>query len=153
MFPLLRMLGKGLMLKTTYLVSKVFEKLEYNRIFDHLEKWGCFSNFQAGFRSCRSTADLLTVVSYRIARAFNRYQATRAVALDISKAFNRVWHPDLLHKHRSYGIPGQIIGLISSFLSNKWFQVVLDGMSSQKYPVNTGVPQGSVLGPTLSTIH
>ena len=80
------------MLKTTYLVSKVFEKLEYNRIVDHLEKWDCFSNFQYGFRSCRSTADLLTVVSDRIARAFNRYRATRAVALDISKAFNRVWH-------------------------------------------------------------
>ena len=50
-------------------------------------------------------------------------------------------------------MPGQIFGLISSILSNKWFQVVLDGMSSQKYPVNTGVLQGSVLGPTLSTIH
>ena len=54
-----------------------------------------FSDIQYGFRSSRSTADLLTVVSNRIARAFNRYVATRAVTLDISKAFDRVWHADI----------------------------------------------------------
>ena len=70
-------------------VSKVFEKLVTNRIFDHLEKCDLFSDFQYGFRSSRSTADLITVVSDRIARAFNRSGATRAVALDISKAFDR----------------------------------------------------------------
>ena len=80
-----------------------------------------FSDFQYGFRSSGSTADLLTVVSDRIARAFNRSGATRAVALDISKAFNRVWHAGLLHKLKSYGISGQIFGLISSFLRNGGF--------------------------------
>ena len=52
-------------------VSKVFEKLVNNRIVDHLEKCDLFSDFQFGFRSFQSTADLLTVVSDRIARAFN----------------------------------------------------------------------------------
>ena len=56
------------------------------------------------FRSSRSTADLLTVVSDRIARAFNRSGATRAITLDISKAFERVWHAGLLHKLKFYGI-------------------------------------------------
>ena len=65
-------------------VSKVFEKLLNNRIVDQLEKSGLSSDFQCGFRSSRSTADLLTVVSATIARAFNRPGATRAVALDIS---------------------------------------------------------------------
>ena len=113
-------------------VSKVFEKLVNNRIVDQLEKCGLFSDFQYGFRSSRSTADLLTVVSDRIARAFNRSGATRAVALDISKAFDRVWHAGLLHKLKSYGISGQIFGLISSFPS---------------------VPQGSILGPTLFLLY
>ena len=134
-------------------VSKVFEKLVNNRIVDHLEKCGLFSDFQYGFRSSRSTADLLTVVSDRIARAFNRSGATRAVALDISKAFDRVWHAGLLHKLKSYGISGQIFGLISSFLSNRRLRVVLDGKSSQEYPVNAGVPQGSILGPTLFLLY
>ena len=70
------------------------------------------------------------------------------MALDISKAFNRVWHAGLLQKLKSYGISGQIFGLISSFLNNRWLKVVLDGKSSQEYSVNAGVPQGSILGPT-----
>ena len=78
-----------------------------------------------------------------------RSGATRAVALDISKAFDRVWHAGLLCKLKSYGISGQIFGLISSFLSNRRLRVVLDGKSSQEYQVNAGVPQGSILGPTL----
>ena len=126
----------------------VFEKPVNNRIFDHLENCGLFSDFQYGFRSSRSTADLLTVVSDRIARAFNRSGATRAVALDISKAFNRVWHAGLLHKLKSYGTSGQIFGCISSFLSNRLLRVVLDGKSSPEYSANAGVPQGSILGPT-----
>ena len=61
-----------------------------------------FSDSQNGFRSSQSTADLLTVVPDRIARAFNRSGATRAVALDISKTFDRVWHAGLFHKCKSY---------------------------------------------------
>ena len=135
------------------MVSKVFEKLVNNRIVDHLEKCDLFSDFQYGFRSSRSTADLLTIVSDRIAGAFNRSGATRAVALDISKAFDRVWHAGRLHKLTSYGISGQIFGLISSFLSNRRLRVVLDGESVQEYPVKTGVPQGSILGPTLFLLY
>ena len=70
------------------------------------------------------------------------------MALDIYKAFVRVWHAGLLHKLKSYGLSGRIFGLTSSFLSNRWLPVVLDGKSSQNYPVNAGVPQGSILGPT-----
>ena len=71
-------------------VSKVFEKLVNNRIVDHLEKCGLFSDFQYGFRSSRSTADLLTVVSDRIGSAFNRFCTTRALPLVISQACDRV---------------------------------------------------------------
>ena len=117
-------------------VSKVFEKLVNNRIINHLEKCGLFSDLHYGFRSSRSTADLLTVVSDRIARAFNRSGATRAVALDISKAFD-----------------SRMIGFISSFLSNRQLQVVLDGKSSQEYLVNARVPQGSILDPTLFLLY
>ena len=106
------------------MVSKVFEKLVNNKIVDHLEKCGFLSDFQYDFRSYGSTADLLTVVSDRIAGAFNSSGATRAAALDIPKTFDRVWHAGLLHKRKSYGISGQIFGLIFSFLSNRgleWF--------------------------------
>ena len=75
------------------------------------------------------------------------------MALDISKAFDRVWHAGLLHKLKSYGISGQIFGLISSFLSNRRLQVVLDGKSSQEYAVNAGVLQGSIVGFTLFVLY
>ena len=88
---------------------KLCTKEKEGRIVYHLEKCGPFSDFQHGFRSSQSTADLLTVVSDRIARAFHRSGTTRAVAIDISTASDRVWHAELLHKLMSYGISGHII--------------------------------------------
>ena len=91
-----------------------------------------FSGFKYGFRPSGSTADLLTVVSDRIVRAFNRSGATRVVAIDRSKAFDRVWDAGLLHKLKSYGMSGQIFGLISCFVRNIRLRVVLNGKSSQE---------------------
>ena len=85
----------------------------------------------------------MTVVTDRIARAFNTSGATQAAALHISKAFNRVWNVDL-HKLKSYGISRKMFGVISSFCGNRRFQVVLNGKS----PVNVGAAQGSIVGPT-----
>ena len=68
-------------------------------------------------------------MSDRIARVLNRSEATRAVALDISKTFDRVWNAGLLHKLKSDGILGQIFGLISSFLINRQLRGILDGKS------------------------
>ena len=69
------------------------------------------------------------------------------------KAFNRVWHPGLLHKLKPHGILGQIYGLILSFLSNRCLSVVLDEKFSQEYLVNAAVPQGSILGFTLFLLY
>ena len=114
--------GKGLQLKTTGLLVfflwsvKPLKKLVNNRIVD---KCGPFSDLQNVSRSLRSTADLLTVVSDRIARGFNRSGATPTAALAIFKVFDRVWHAGLLHKRKSYGTSRQIFDLISYFLGNR----------------------------------
>ena len=68
-------------------------------------------------------------------------------------AFDRVWHSGFLHKLSPYGISGQIFGLISSFLSNRRLRVVPHGKSSQEHPVNAGLPQGPLFGPTLLLLH
>ena len=112
-----------------------------------------FSDFRCVFRSSQSTADLLIIVSDRIARAFNRSEATQAVAVDISKAFDRVWLAGVLHKRKSYGISGEIFGRIS-FFSNRQFKLVLDGKSSQEYPVSAGLPSSVRSWPyTFPTLH
>ena len=86
-------------------------------------------------------------------RPFNRFGATRTVALDISKAFDRVWHAGPLHKLKPYGISSQIFCFTSFFLCNRRLRVVLDGKSSQEYPVDAGVPQASILGPTVFLLY
>ena len=86
MVPVFKNVGERSPAKNYYpvsllsVVSKVFEKLVNNKIVDHLEKCGLFSDFQYGFRSTMATADLLTVVSDKIARVFNKSGATRAAA-------------------------------------------------------------------------
>ena len=134
-------------------VSKVFEKLVNNRIVDHLEKCDFSSDFQYGFRSSRSTPDLLAVVSDRIARTFT------------GLGLLNLWHlinPRLLTGFgmlvfftnvslKEYQVRYLVLFLF--FLSNRRLRVVLDGKPSQEYPVNAGVLQGSILGPTLSLLY
>ena len=80
------------------MICKVFEKLVNNRLVDHLEKSELFSDFRYGFRSSRSTEDLVTIVCDRTCRVVNSSGITSAIAIDISKAFDRVWHADIHRK-------------------------------------------------------
>ena len=77
------------------------------------KKLGLFSGFQYGFKSSRSTEDLLTVLSHRIARTFNSFRATQTAALDVCKAFEKVSHDGVLHRLTSYGISGRLFGFVS----------------------------------------
>ena len=133
-------------------ISKIFESILNRHILNHLSKNNLLVDVQYGFRSARSTADVLTVISHRISEALDSTYDARAIALDISKAFDQVWHKGLLHKLSSYGISGRVHSIIKSFLSGRSMKVVVNGQSSKVHAINAGVPQGSVLGPTLFLI-
>ena len=155
-FQYLRMSGKGLQLKTTTLLvfflwlGKSLKNLYIIVLLISYRNVDFFPEFLYGFRSFSSISDLLTVVSGRIGRAFNR---SKAVALDISKVFDWVWDVGLCQKPKSYGIFGQIFNVFSSFLIKKRLRVIQDENYSQEYPLNAEVPQCSIVGPALLLLY
>ena len=77
----------------------------------------------------------------------------RGVVLDISKAFNKVWQQDVILKLKQNGISGNFLKIIEDFLSNRYQRVVLNGQSSGRVAVNTGVSQGPILGTLLFLVY
>ena len=73
--------------------------------------------------------------------------------MDISKAFDRVWHDGLLFKLKQNGVSGNLLGLIKSFLSDRVQRVTLNGKTSDWECIRAGVPQGSILGPLFFLIY
>jgi hypothetical protein len=101
----------------------------------------------------RSQADLLSLVTEVWLRSLDEYGESSVVSLDISKAFDRVWHKGLLHKLPAYGICGAALQWLSSYLSERKISVVLEGATNDKLSINAGFPQGSILGPALFLLY
>ena len=110
---------------------------------------------QSGFRPGDSTINQLLSNTHKIYSAFEELPSreTRAVFLDISKAFDKVWHDGLLLKLKSYGISDCLLTVIKDFLNNRYQRVVLNGKSSIWSPITAGVSQGSVLGLLLFLVY
>ena len=135
--------------------SKIFQKLIFDSIYDFIDKNNHFNNNQSGFRPSDSCIHELIVITHHIFSVFdaNLSLEVRGVFLDLSKAFDRVWHDGLLYKLKSNEIEGNLFELINAFLNNRCKWVVLNGQSSVWKSVTAGVPQGSVLGPLFFLIY
>ena len=133
----------------TSTIAKVFESLLNVHFLKHLESLSLLSDHQYGFRKARSTGDLLSYLTHIWSTSLRNFGESFVVALDISKAFDRVWHRSLLAKLPSFGFTPSLCNLISSFLSDRFISVVVDGATSSPFPISSGVPQGSVISPTL----
>ncbi|CAH2094107.1 unnamed protein product [Euphydryas editha] len=137
----------------TSLLSKVMERVINTKLLRYLEEHDLISDRQYGFRHGRSTGDLLVYLTHRWASAIESQGEALAVSLDMAKAFDRVWHRGLLSKLPSYGLPEGLCKWVASFLSSRCIRAVVDGCCSAKLDLNAGVPQGSVLSPTLFLLH
>ena len=131
-------------------MGKEFERLLYNNIFSYFPEKNLILPKYSGFRPGDSCTNHLLSLAHWILSGFDDGHEVSGVFLDISKAFDRVWHEGLLFKLQ---ILGKLITLIKYFLSCRKKRVVLNGQHSLYADVKVGVPQGSILAPLLFLIY
>lgn len=128
------------------IISKVFEKVLLARIKPYLVD--IIPQHQFGFREKHATIEQVHRLVNEITSSLENKEYCSAAFLDISQAFDKVWHLGLKHKLKNQ-LPHPIYSVLNSYLSNRCFQVRHDDELSSLYPIESGIPQGSVLGPVL----
>ena len=134
-------------------VSKVFERLVFNALYEYLFGNNLLTSKNSGFKADDSTINQLIYIVHNIYNGIEHSKEARMVFLDISKAFDKVWHVGLLFKLRQLGISASIVSWIESYLTNRYQRVVIHGQASSWLPIEAGVPQGSILGPLLFLVY
>ena len=129
--------------------SKIFEKIIFKYLYNFFQDNFILSNYQSGFQAGKSTVTQLTEVYHEFCKAVDKNKEIRVIFLDISKAFDKVWHKGLKAKLKQCGISGNLLGWLEDYLENRMQRVVINGQASLWGIIKAGVPQGSVLGPLL----
>ena len=132
--------------------GKVFERLIFKHLFNHFRDNNILTSLQSGFIPGDSTVNQLTYLYNTFCCALDDGKEVRVVFCDISKAFDRVWHPGLLHKLKASGVSGTLLDWFENYLSERRQRVVLPGAISDWIHIKAGVSQGSILSPLFFLI-
>jgi exonuclease III len=135
------------------ILNKIFEKLLYERLTNFITKHNIISENQFGFRKSRDTQQATLKLINFILPTLGTDDISACVFLDFSKAFDTVNHEILLIKLEKYGIRGQALDLITSYLNSRYHYVEINSNKSTHLQSNIGVPQGSVLGPLFYLLY
>ena len=136
----------------TPVLCKIMERMINNRLNWFLEKHALFSQHQSGFRKGRRTVDHLIRLENDINKGICNKECTLAIFLDIEKAYDMVWKKGIIINLAKLGVGSRYINWINSWLKNRKIQVKVNGHMSVLVNIDNGVPQGSVLSPTLFSI-
>lgn len=134
-------------------IAKIFEKIIHIRIIDFISQSKIMSKNQFGFRKNIGTKDALSLITKTIYENLDQSKPIAITFLDLAKAFDTVNHQILLDKLYAYGIRGKAHKLIKSYLSNRKQKVRIGTHVSNFENINTGVPQGTILGPLLFILY
>lgn len=129
-------------------LSKLFEKLVHKRLMSVVEERNLVPSHQFGFRQKHSTIDQVHRITSVIEQALEDKKVCSAIFLDVTQAFDKVWHEGLNHKLRKM-LPAKYAELLQAYLSDRYFRVKHEDAYSEAHKIHAGVPQGSVLGPLL----
>jgi hypothetical protein len=135
------------------ILSKIFERVVFKYLFKHFQENFLLSVWQSGFLPGASTVTQFIEMYNAFCQAVSDGREIRITFLDISKAFDRVWHKGLIYKLAKAGISGKLLSWIKNYLHDRYQRVVINGQFSTWGLIKSGVPQGSVLGPLLFLVY
>ena len=134
-------------------VAKLFEKLVFKYLYNHLQDNNMLSSLQSGFIPGDSTVNQLAYLYHMFTEALDAGKGVPTVFCDSSKAFDRVWHEGLIYKLKAARVSGDVLRWFQSYLSGRRQRVVLPGSFSEWVYIKAGVPEGSILGPLLFLLY